>query len=229
MQKLLVVGIEAEEKRSSIGRLIEEKLPFQVFSVFSLEDMQEQLKSKLFNLVVFDAPVADEKLLATVSWLREKGHNFPVLVACDKVQGDIATELTMLTEVHILRAPFHDKDVTGLVRKMMSVKRVPRQVFRRFETNQIAEMETLTSGDCMLTSMYNLSKGGAYCEFDCPNPLSIGDLFKLKVVIDDTNSEYTLNAKVVWTTQRGRFSGRFGCGFKFVSAQDTYKYLLSKT
>src|SRR5690606_34559234 len=107
-------------------------------------------------------------------------------------------------------------------------RRVPKQLYPRFNTNQIAEIETLEDGGNLLTSMYNLSKGGAYCEFDSPTPVTVGDMVRVRIHLDEKNSDYAINAKVIWTTAKGRFSGRFGCGMKFVSSRDIYKTLLSK-
>lgn len=228
MQRVLVV-CGSEDKISKVGRVIEEKLPFQVFSVFDAQNIQNQIKSRIFNIAVFDFETVNKNILDIVNWMREMDCSFPILLACKKVDQSVAMHVGMLSDVHVLNAPITEKNLVGLVKKLMVVKKVPKQIYRRFDTNQMAQMEALTSGESLFMSMYNLSKGGAYCEFDSPSVLSVGDLFKFKVVIDDTNSEYTLNAKVVWTTQRGRFSGRSGCGFKFVSTQDTYKYLLSKT
>src|SRR5690606_24744522 len=121
--------------------------------------------------------------------------------------------LHYMPDVHLLAEPYYEKNLIGIVRKLLISKRVPKQMYRRFNTNQIAEVEELSSGASVLTSMYNLSKGGAYCEFEAADSLSVGDYIRMKVAIPDTNSEYTFNAKVVWTTPKGRFSGRFGCGF----------------
>jgi Tfp pilus assembly protein PilZ len=110
----------------------------------------------------------------------------------------------------------------------MVARRVPRQVHPRYNTNVLAQIESMVTGNPLLTSMYNLSKGGAYCEFDSDETFTVGDLVKLKVNLEDTKSDYDLSAKVIWTVKKGRFSGRFGCGFKFVSTQDAYHSLISK-
>lgn len=228
MQKVLLVS-GSPQKTSHVGKIIETQLPFQVFSAFDPGTIQSHVSTRVFNLAVFDFETVNENTIQIVNWLREMDCSFPILLVSKKVKPEIAGQLSMLADIHVLTEPLTDKAIVGLVRKLLIVKKVPKQLYRRFDTNQIAEMEALNSGDSMLTSMYNLSKGGAYCEFDSPTPLSVGDMLRLKVFINDTNSEYTFNAKVVWTTAKGRFTGRFGCGFKFVSSKDTYKSLLSKS
>jgi DNA-binding NarL/FixJ family response regulator len=228
MQKVLIIS-QSPETSAEIQAMIERHLPYQVFTACEKESVQAQLESKVFNITIVDHPIVDEEALEQIDWLKHTSYTFPILLITNKVMPHLQAKLNLLHDIHILARPVTEKSVAGLVRKLMMARRVPKQLYRRFNTNQIAEMEALASGDSLLTSMYNLSKGGAYCEFEGASPLTIGDMIRLKVFITDTNSEYTFNAKVVWTTVKGRFSGRFGCGFKFVSSKDAYRSLLSKS
>jgi len=228
MQKILVIS-DSLESSADVRTIIERDLPYPVYASFDQEGTQAQLESKVFNLAVFDQNIMDDKALEYISWLKHSSYSFPIVVITNKIKPDLNHKLSLLHDVHVLVRPTGDKNIVGLIRKLLVARRVPKQLYRRFNTNQIAELEALTTGDSLFTSMYNLSKGGAYCEFDECQTLTIGDMIRMKVFLNDTNSEYTFNAKVVWTTPKGRFSGRFGCGFKFVSAKDTYRSLLSKT
>ena len=156
------------------------------------------------------------------------GFGFPMVLASEKMTPEGKKFLSELAEVHTLSAPYGDRALVGLTRKLMLARRVPRQAHRRFNTNLMAQLESMSTGNPLLTSMYNLSKGGAYCEFDSRDNISVGELIKLKINLEDTKSDYDLSAKVVWTVKKGRFSGRFGCGFKFISTQDAYHSLISK-
>jgi Tfp pilus assembly protein PilZ len=228
MQKILLIS-ETAESSDEIKSLIERDLPYQVFTALDSDSVKVQLESKVFNLAIVDCQAVTVETLAMISWLKGASYNFPIMVLTDKIQPTLQGKMNLLHDIHVLLRPALEKSILGLVRKLMVAKRVPKQNFRRFNTNQIAQMEALTTGDSLLTSMYNLSKGGAYCEFEGAAPLTIGDMIRVKVFLNDTNSEYTFNAKIVWTTPKGRFSGRFGCGFKFVSSKDMYKALLSKS
>lgn len=209
--------------------MMESQLPVQVVGAYDLASVQGQLQTHNVNIAIIDQEITDDDAIAIVEHLKKSGTSFPVLIVTDKVQLRHNGKLNLLQDIHVLVRPVFEKNIVALTRKLLQTKKVPKQNYRRFNTNQIAQVEALTSGDSLLTSMYNLSKGGAYCEFDSQRAFGIGDLFRMKVFITDTNSEYTFNAKVVWTTPKGRFSGRFGCGFKFVSAKDMYRSQLSKT
>jgi response regulator RpfG family c-di-GMP phosphodiesterase len=230
MQKILLIT-DKSDADLDIRRAIEHSLPYHIMSCNDMSGAKILLESKVFNLAIIDMAEIDAHVLHFVEWLKNSSYTFPILVVANKVQAQpqVQSRLMHYHDMHLLVKPTTEKNVLGLVRKLLVAKKVPKQLYRRFNTNQIAQMEALASGDSLLTSMYNLSKGGVYCEFDGATPVTVGDMFRMKIFLSDTNSEYTFNAKVIWTTSKGRFSGRFGCGFKFVSAKDTYRSLLSKT
>ncbi len=227
MQKILVI-CDSFDSLERTKNTFEGQLPVAVFGAFDLGGVQSQLISRTFNIAVIDQAVTDDASIEIVEYLKKSGTSFPVLIITDKIQVDHNRKFSMLNDIHILLRPVTEKNIVGLARKLIQARQVPKQNYRRFNTNQIAQVEALSSGDSLLTSMYNLSKGGAYCEFDTQTPVAIGELFRMKVFLTDTNSEYTFSAKVVWTTPKGRFSGRYGCGFKFISPKDVYRSQLSK-
>ena len=59
-------------------------------------------------------------------------------------------------------------------------------------------------------------------------PLSKGDLLRIKIKLNDVERAHTLNARVVWTTEKGSFSGRSGIGMKFVKPEDIHRFLMDK-
>ncbi len=226
MQKILLIS-DMYDGDLDVCKMLETHLPYQVHATQGIAAARQLLESKVFNLVIIDLSEANHELLYFVDWIKNTSSNFPVLLIASKspVATQTYTRLMHYHDMHILFKPTNEKHILGLVKKLLIAKKVPKQVFRRFNTNQIAHMEALSSGDSLLSSMYNLSKGGVYCEFDGANRVAVGDMFRMKIYLNDTNSEYTFNARVVWVTQKGRFSGRFGCGFKFVTAKDTYRNL----
>ncbi len=226
MHKILVVG-RAEDGAREVREMIARELPYHLFEATDEEQVKAELEQRVFSLVVVVKSRLTEDDLFLIDRLRNVHYSFSIMVVTDEANATLQ-KLIGVTEVHTLTRPVGNRNIVGLARKLLVAKRVPKQVFRRFNTNQIAQIESLDDGENLLTSMYNLSKGGAYCEFEANNLLAVGDIIRLKVFLNDTNREYTFNAKVVWTTAAGRFSGRFGCGFRFVTAKDTHRSLLSK-
>lgn len=227
MQKLLLLSNSNEGIRAYLDT-IERKLSLHTTVVRNTLAVKTKLQEKVFHLFVIDTGTVTQDTLNLIADVRQNGGTFAVLVLAVDISRDILDHLEMLPNVHLILRPFHEKSLMGIVRKLLVSKSVPKQVFRRFNTNQIAELEPLSAGGSLLTSMYNLSKGGAYCEFDAADMVAVGDIVRMKVALNDTQSEYVFNAKVVWTTPKGKFSGRFGCGVRFVSSKDSYRALLSK-
>lgn len=226
MHKILVVG-RAEDGAREVREMIAQELPYHMFEATDEDQVKMELEQRVFSLVIVVKSRLTEDDLFLIDRLRNVHYSFSIMVVTDEANSTLQ-KLIGVTEVHTLTRPVGNRNIVGLARKLLVAKRVPKQVFRRFNTNQIAQIESLDDGENLLTSMYNLSKGGAYCEFESNNLLAVGDVIRLKVFLNDTNREYTFNAKVVWTTAAGRFSGRFGCGFRFVTAKDTHRSLLSK-
>ncbi len=208
---------------------VERKLSVQPTVVKNENALRTRLEEKVFHLLVIDVNTLQESVVGLIQEVRERGFNVPILVVCGQAQSSQIVSLHHMPQVHLIVRPFHEKALLGIIRKLLISKVVPKQVYRRFNTNQIAQIERLSSGEEVLTSMYNLSKGGAYCEFDSTEALVVGDVVKMKVALNDLNAQHTFSAKVVWTTRKGKFSGRFGCGIRFVNSKDIYRMLLSKT
>jgi Tfp pilus assembly protein PilZ len=227
MQKILLYS-ELGQGTSPVGDSIERHLSHAVFTANDARSLNNKLRDKVYNLFVIEVGEAAEKTLEFLHDLRREGFTFPIVVVANRASFPMQERFNSIQDVHLLMRPFHEKNLLGIVRKLLMSKKVPKQMFRRFNTNQIAEVEALNTGSSLLTSMYNLSKGGAYCEFESEDNFTVGDFIRVKVSIPDTNNQYTFNAKVVWTTVKGRFSGRFGCGLRFVTAKDTYRALMAK-
>lgn len=107
--------------------------------------------------------------------------------------------------------------IVGVSKKLLIARSVPQQLHYRFSTNQLTIMEVAQSGAYTMSNMYNLSKGGAYCEYDKDFDLPIGEVVKIRVHLQEVRKERSLPAKVVWKTREGAYSGRYGVGLRFIS------------
>ena len=228
MQKLLFYSQTGDNLGLYLDT-IERKLSVQTTIVKNENALRTRLEEKVFHLFVIDVGALNEKSLSVLQEIREKGFNVPMLIICNEAHPSLLKNVLHMPQVHVMLKPLSEKALLGIAKKLLISKVVPKQLYRRFNTNQMAQVERLASGDALLTSMYNLSKGGAYFEFDAEDKLTVGDVVRLKVSLSDVKAEHTFNAKVVWTTRKGKFSGRFGCGIRFVNSQEIYRMLLSKT
>lgn len=227
MQKVLIYSPDVWTLESTKSCL-EVQFSNPISGALDEASMKVELEKNVFHLGIFRIKEIEQKTLQRISQMRSMGYKFPIIIASDVVTAKFIDVLTKMQDVHILSTPYRDVSLLGLTRKLFISREVPRQYFRRYYTNQIAEIESLGTGDSLLSCMYNLSQGGAYCEFDKEKNVVVGDLMRIKVDREDLNSQHVLNAKVVWVTEKGKFSGRFGCGLRFISQKEVYQSLMSK-
>jgi Tfp pilus assembly protein PilZ len=202
----------------------------QILTSLDIEKTKDILTEQFLGLLIYEVESFTRKELQLFKDVREWGLSFPVLFICNNV---LATDLEMLkneNKPHFLEKNFEDKKLFGVVNKLIKIRQIPQQMLQRYHTNQHVKVEGIQDSFTIESSMYNLSKGGAYCEFDPSDELSlaIGDLVKISVPLTDLSKNHALNAKVVWTTKKGRYSGRHGIGLKFVNNEEIYRSLLGK-
>lgn len=227
MQKILLLSQDLQEI-SNVRALLEGSLPFLAYCSTTLPDTVELINRQPFNLLIYDSNYFALENMGEVMELRARGGNFPVLVTARDVYSRGFFDPRKNNKMHWLQKPYQEKEIIGLIRKLMVSRVIPQQMFKRYRTDQIVDLETLASGDVIPTSMYNLSKGGAYCEHDGVKAVSVGDLIRLRFRLQEVNRDHSLNARVVWTTRKGRFSGRSGLGLKFIRPEDVHRLLMEK-
>ncbi len=125
--------------------------------------------------------------------------------------------VTSKKRVHFMPKPVSQEQVRGFINKLMLVKQLPEQKFKRFKTDQCAEIEKLDDGDTFIGSVKNLSMGGAYIILEDDHHLSIGTLVRLNVHNEDSERK-ALNAKIIWVKNLNENEVKnFSFGLKFLN------------
>jgi DNA-binding NarL/FixJ family response regulator len=224
MQKILLLTHD-HDRGLQLQEVLERQMPFQVQFIDSLQSLSQKIENTVVNLVILDVNVINKEIANFIQEVSYAAYPFNMIVLTDGVAKEFVHAVYNVDDVHILLRPIVEKNILGLARKLLIAKKIPKQVNRRFNTDQMAEIESLTTGDQLLSNMYNLSRGGAYCEFQKETGLAVGDLIRLKVSNSDKDEVRSVKARVVWTTDRGRYSGRTGCGLRFVTANEVVRNL----
>lgn len=229
MQKILMQGLDIDSLKD-LRSQIESHLPCPILMAVNGREVHDLLSKNNFHLFIYNISHFSSEQCETIKIYRQLGLSAPALIAADSVQTPIFYDLREQYKLHWLPMPYPGNELVSLVKKLISARKLPQQMYRRFHTNQPAAIEPLmtTGSQAIQSSMYNLSKGGAYCEHGGPAQLGIGDLVRMRIALSDMHRDHTLNAKVVWTTKKGRFSGRTGLGLKFVTPADVHRYLMEK-
>ena len=88
--------------------------------------------------------------------------HMPILILGNK--NEFTQSLTTeKNRVHFSAKPVSCEQVRAFTSKLLLAKELPSQKYKRFKTDQEAEVEKVEDGDTFLASVKNLSMGGAFC------------------------------------------------------------------
>ncbi len=169
------------------------------------------------TVVVLNLPEWTHSEMRYVRDARAAGYNGPILVMAKSNGSAALRNLRAMNGVVFLEKPFVTKDLVGIVRKMLLARVVAQRIHRRFNTDEMAELEFYGRNDRYATKMTNLSKGGAFVEFPHAAPVKIGDMLRMTIELKKVSRVYTVPARVVWTAKGGAGTG---VGVEFVGVPD---------
>lgn len=225
MQKLLLQCGSLEDA-PQLKSYLESRLPFEVYLSFGKNETENIITHKSIQLFIYDTGEFNEEEAQFLREIRNLGYIYPILVLAKNV--DEVMEASEKFKAHFLEKPFEFKALRGVTRKLMTQRTINQQRFRRFKTHQNAKVETYLTAESLDSKMFNLSMGGAYVEFAGKPTIGVGDIIRIQVPLQDLERRHQMNAKVVWTTRKGSYSGGFGVGVRFVKDKDVYRQLMDK-
>ena len=124
----------------------------------------------------------------------------------------------------MLEKPYENKDLLGITRKYLNDKFVCQRKHRRFDTKQKALLESYNKDYAAYTTVFNISKGGAYIQGDLAD-MSKGDLLRVNLNLEQVKKSHSMSAQVVWTSGEVGSKDR-AAGIQFVSKEKLYRDLM---
>lgn len=225
MQRLLLEFSNLEDARL-VKKDFEKELPFEVTAALNSRETNKILSNKSVQLIVYQTKEFGDTQVDRIHELRRGGYSYPILVILDRANSMAERFSTEEARVVFMEKPFDLRTLRGLTRKLMTSRKVSRQQFRRYRTNQKVSIETFISGENVETRMFNLSMGGAYFEVGKKPGLGVGELLRLKFQLDQVEKEHQIHGRIIWTTPKGHSGGGYGIGVKFIKHEDIYRHLL---
>ena len=194
-----------------------------------MKSRYQSLSKKQIDLLIIETLRPNDEDVAFVKEVRFWTAEVPVLLVCNEYLETDADKFPKEGRPHFFDCRLGESKFLGMARKMMKTKHIGAQVHKRYLTNEKALIEMIKDGKQIGSDMYNLSRSGAYFEFDHKDnfKFNTGDVVRMTVSLDTVQRSHDLSAKIMWTTQRGRYSGRQGVGLKFIKGDEVYKQLLS--
>jgi DNA-binding NarL/FixJ family response regulator len=223
--RVLMIGKRNGETIAIRNSLDREKR-FRVEIATTAKTAIQRITTQNMNLVVFNLENFTKDKIRLASDLRELGYGFPVLVLSQIVAPDTFNEVSRMYQTVLLEKPFESKDLIGITDKLVLGRPVQQRFHKRFYTNQMANISLFGGGD-LSAKIYNLSRGGAYIETPKVE-LTEGDLMRVNVSLNEVHRLYNVDARVIWKTKRGMWSGEPGYGLEFIKGTDVYRGLLKK-
>ena len=140
-----------------------------------------------------------------VEQLRRAGYRGTVVALVGRRMMSPATPVKgqmSLEPLIFLERTGSSRELQGVLRKVLGARHLQQQAFRRYPTEQEAEIAFISESgqtDRHVSRLTNLSKGGAFIECLSQVPLRVGEQCHLRLELKDLKRTYTMPAKVVWT------------------------------
>ncbi|MEQ1875258.1 MAG: PilZ domain-containing protein [Bdellovibrionia bacterium] len=224
--RILVVG-RLNPESLAIQKSLKEDGQFDVSLVTRAPDAMDTITRQNIDLMIMNLQNFTKAKVQLASDLRSLGYGFPVLVLAHIIAADTYKIVSDIPNTILLEKPYEIKDLTGISEKLIDGRNVRQRIFRRYQTNETAELELFKNGQAISGKLRDLSRGGAFVEYSGPD-LVTGDMLRMNIDLKQVARRYEVNAKVVWTTRKSPWGEEPGVGVEFIKQRDYYQNLLRK-
>lgn len=224
--RILVVG-RLNKESLTIQKTLREDGQFEADLVTRAPDAIDMITRQNVDLMIMNLQNFTKSKIQLASDLRGLGYNFPVLVLAHIIATDTYQIIRDIPNTILLEKPYEVKDLTGISEKLIEGRNVQQRIFRRFYTNETAELELFKNGQAVSGKIRDLSRGGAFVEYQGPE-ISTGEMVRMNIDLKQVSRQYAVNAKVVWSTRKSPWSKDPGIGVEFIKQTDYYQNLLRK-
>ncbi len=210
-----------------IKQILENRFPYNVDTSFSVRETGLILRSKPVRMMIASMKVWTDEFVTRLVDVRKSNPQMSMVLVLDKVDM-MDPNVALKNRMYVLPRPLDERNLAGVIRKMLLLRQIPQQRHIRFKTDTDSVIEFPLSGDELNTKLFNLSQSGAYVEFPEKPRVSIGDMVRVRVSLSELKKDHHIPAKVVWFSRRGPANGGFGVGLQFVQEADYYRQMLAK-
>jgi Tfp pilus assembly protein PilZ len=201
----------------------------QVHLCTDFDEIPFRIKNLEFHLIVCNLGVLDEGKIGLVARARELGFHGPILMLAKIPTQALVKKVADLVAVVHLEKPFENKDLQGVCMKFLSEIDVGQRTYRRYYTNQKAEVALDGTQSHVASRVFNMSKGGAYFEGSEIGAYKVGDVVSMRIRLQEVSREYKVSGKIVWTTPKGIWTGNYGVGVEFLHADHMSQAIVFKS
>lgn len=196
--------------------------------VFDKRSSLSFLRYEAPQIFMLETAVIDRNIVTFVQEIRKAQFNHPIIILGENIQGESKKFIGSKSDgiLHLINVPFTESELLSLCKKLLINPSLGAQKFTRYKTDFLLDVEGLHTGELQTSRMINLSKGGAYCEFETAPKFDIGEFLKLTIPADGEFLERTMNGKIVWIKKKSLSNPKPGLGVRFVGMTEFYQSLL---
>jgi len=194
----------------------------------NLRQGYERVAKGTHQLIIMNFDSISEAALQTMRNMKSYADKKPLLALGRVEKPELIEAVTSLPQTIFLEKPFEEKDLSGLTSKILDARGVAQRIHRRFNTEQKAFIEIYGKNVESETTLFNMSRGGAYFELPAQPDIVVGDIVKLNVDLKELKHNYRIHAKVIWTTPKGISTGGYGVGVEFIRSNRLFQELSSR-
>lgn len=176
------------------------------------------------NLIIFNFNDWNKNELNWVEGLRSEGYKNMIMILAKADVPTAVKNLRLLESIVYLEKPYENRDLVGIAEKSLVKGTVVQQIYRRFNTEQAAQVE-FSVGRSIGSRIFNMSKTGAYLELNTLQDVHIGAEVKLRMELEDVNRTYVMPARIVWSQVMGRTGGT-GVGVHFTGRAAVKRHIV---
>lgn len=200
---------------------------FEVEWVRTPQQATQSLAKQLPDMAIINVDHFNQQKQLMALQMRQMGFQFPILYLCNSGARLFSKLSRRLGSTAILEKPCTDAELLGVIDKLRKGMRVSPRAYRRFSTDQIADVEYWNTGRKINGQILNLSLGGAQLKLT-DSSIRTGDVLKLNVELNQVAKRHEVNAKVVWAGEYDPITRSSQIGVQFVKTVEIYKNLLNR-
>lgn len=227
-QHLLLISYVESEIVSLRSKLQDLNQNYVIDAALNIRQGYSRIAQHSPQMIIMNFDTLSEAAVHHVRNFKSVAENKPMLVLGRVETVENLNHLSDISETIFLEKPYLDKDLNGLTEKILTSRGVSQRIHRRFNTAQKAFIEIYGKNVESETTLYNMSRGGAYFEIPESPDIVVGDIVKLNVDLTELNHNYRIHAKVIWTTPKGISAGGYGVGVEFIHSNKLFHELSSR-
>ncbi|MEQ1876768.1 MAG: PilZ domain-containing protein [Bdellovibrionia bacterium] len=226
MYRILLISRFTQEGLS-LKTTLELNTEYSVEWVRTPQQATQALAKQLPDMAIINVDHFNQQKQLMALQMRQMGFNFPILYLCNSGARLFAKLSRRLGNTALLEKPANIHEMNGVIDKLRKGKKISPRAYRRYHTDQVADVEYWNTGRKINGQILNLSLGGAQLKIK-DSSIRVGDVLKLNVELTEMAKHHEVNAKVVWSGNYDPLTQTNQVGVQFVKTVEIYKNLLNR-